>query len=112
MFKITNIDNNHTNIEIVKGNTFRQRIRIINDERLNYIPSAGDQIMFVVKSKYSDDKSLFEKQIPYDSMMLELKAKETAKMKTGNYVYYIKLIRHNADADTFIYGSFRILDSI
>ena len=55
---------------------------------------------------------LFEKKIPYDTLMLELKAKETEKMKTGNYVYYIKLIRHNADADTFIYGSFHVLDSL
>lgn len=105
-YTIKQINNNQTDISVIKGNTFRQKIRIQNDERLNYVPYPGDKITFVVKNKYTDENPLFEKRIPYDTLILELTAKETDMMRVGSYVYYIRLQKQDSDVDDFIFGHF------
>lgn len=108
MYTINKINNNEIDIQVVKGNTFREQIQILNDARLGYIPCPGDEIFFQVYNKYIDDTPIFEKKIPYDTLILELKANETAKMRIRNYVYKIKLIRQNGDVDDFIHGKFLV----
>lgn len=108
MYTVKEIDNNQTDIQIVRGNTFREQVRISNDARLAYVPEVADEIIFLVYNKYTDEKPLFEKHIPYDTMVLQLSAKETSRMKYGNYVYKIRLIRRNGDIDDFVHGNFQI----
>ena len=106
MFKIDTLSNNRVDIQVVKGNTFRKQIVIRDDARLAYIPCAADQIIFQVFNKYTDTTPVFEKLIPYDTMILELTAKETARMRINDYVYKIRLIRMNNDVDDVIVGNF------
>lgn len=108
MYSVNQINDNKADIRIVKGDTFRKDIMIINDDKLKYIPGVGDKIVFCVFNRYTDSTPIFEKEIRYDELILELKASETAKMKYGNYVYVIRLKRHNGDVDTFIHGSLTV----
>ena len=108
MYSLDVVNNNNINIRIIKGNTFREKVRIINDARLGYVPCAGDEVIFSVFNRYTDETPLFEKKIPYDTMVLELTAKETAKMRYGNYVFKIRLKRINNDVDDFMHGTFTV----
>lgn len=109
MYSTDVINNNEVDIRIVKGNTFIQQVRILTDARLGYIPGPGDEILFQVFNKYSDTTPLFEKKIPYDTLRLEISAKETAQMKINNYVYVIKLFQQNGIVDSFIHGAFNVV---
>ena len=106
MYTVNILSDNKIDIEIIKGNTFREQIRIINDARLGYVPSAGDEVLFQVFNKYSDDEPLFEKRIPYDTLVLDISAKETDRMKINNYVYRIRLIKQDFTVDDVIFGKF------
>lgn len=108
MYIVNEVDNHETNITIIKGDTFKELIRISDDARLTYVPEAADKIMFAVYNKYTDETPLFEKEIPYDTMVLQLSYKETSKMKYGKYVYKVKLIRKNCETDTFLHGQFNV----
>ena len=112
MYSINKVNNNKVDIQIVKGNTFREQIAIKNDARLSYVPCAGDDIIFSVFNKYTDANPIFEKKIPYDTLVLELTAKETSRMRIGDYVYKIRLVRMNTDTDDFLHGSLQIVGVI
>lgn len=112
MYTVNVVNNNQIDITIVKGNTFREQIRILNDARLSYVPCAGDEILFQVFNKYSDSAPLFEKKIPYDTLVLYLSAKETDKMRSNNYVYRIRLIKQDFTVDDVIYGKFIIKEGM
>ena len=68
--------------------------------------------MFSVYNKYTDPEPLYEKEIPYNTRILSLSAKETDKMKYCNFVYKIRLIRRNGDTDDFLFGKFIIESSV
>jgi len=70
MYVINEISKHQTDISIIKGDTFRELIRISDEARLTYVPEAADKIIFYVYNKYTDEKPLFEKEIPYNSMVL------------------------------------------
>ena len=89
MFQVDTISKNKTDISVVKGNTFRKNIKIRNDERLLFIPAVNDNIVFKVKRRYEDADPLFTKKIPYNTLLLELSAKETESMRLGSYVFVI-----------------------
>ena len=108
MYTVDKINDNEINIQVIKGNTFRQQFQILNDARLGYIPCPGDDIMFYVFNKYTDETPIYSKKIPYNTLLLELKAKETAKMRINDYVYKIRLNRQNGDVDDFIHGKFTV----
>ncbi len=106
------INNNKVDMSVIKGNTFRVQVKITNDARLSYIPCAGDVIMFSVFNKYTDVSPIYEKKIPYDTLLLDLNANETAKLRINDYVYRIRLIRQNGDVDDFLHGKFNVKEMI
>lgn len=91
---------------MTKGDTLRCQVtafRREGDEDVPYVPVDGDQIRFAMKRNYKDGTCLIKKDIPIDTMVLELLPKDTKRLSVGEYVYDIQLT-YGVDGavDTFI----------
>ena len=98
-----------TSITLTRGDTLRVKINITLDGE-EYIPTSGDTIRFAVKhpimnskqTAYKDIQPLLIKQIPYDTMILELEPSDTKTFDFGTYVYDIQITFSDGTVDTFI----------
>lgn len=106
------IDAKTNNITLVRGDYFPCNIAMTkNDEP--FIPTNGT-LRFAVKKKYADpdEKVLIIKQIPLDTMLLELESSDTKDLRFGEYVYDIEYTDVNGRPDTFIRAKFFIAEEV
>lgn len=101
------INNKTKKISLVRGDTLKVRIEILNDGNI-YTPQFGDTLRFAMKKDYSSSRILIHKSIPTDTLVLHLKPEDTKKLTFGEYVYDIEITFANGDVDTFITGKFEI----
>lgn len=99
-FKVRN-----TTIYLTRGDTFKAQITITNPDGTIYTPQEGDQIRFAMKEDVNDEECLIWRNIPIDTMILELDPGDTKELDYGTYVYDIQLTKANGDVDTFITAS-------
>lgn len=96
-------------IQLTRGDSFFAQISIKKDEE-EYIPQTGDYIRFALKrskllsdkSDYIDREPLILKEIPIDTMLLELEPEDTKGLPFGTYVYDIEITFEDGTVDTFI----------
>ena len=79
--------------ELTRGDTGLYSITLYDAEGSEYVPTADDTITFYMMKKDCDDldNSILIKDIPYDTMQLELLPSDTADLPTGSYAYRIRL---------------------
>lgn len=79
--------------QLTKGDTGLYSITLYDAEGNEYVPAEGDTITFYLLKKDCDDltESILVKDIPYDSMQLELLPSDTANLSIGTYAYRIRL---------------------
>ena len=98
-----------TSITLTRGDTLRVLINIFKDGQ-PYIPEQGDSVRFALKrnimnskrTEYKDIEPLILKNIPIDTMLLELEPQDTKPFDFGNYVYDIQITFEDGTVDTFI----------
>lgn len=98
-----------TSITLTRGDTLRVKINITLDGE-EYTPVNGDTIRFAVKhpvlnskqTEYKDTTPLILKDIPYDTLILELEPSDTKSLGFGTYVYDIQITFADGSVDTFI----------
>ena len=87
-----------TTITLTRGDSFSLQVNInVNGEP--YSPDPGDIIKFKLKrnlmdskrTQYLDEKPLICKQIPWNTMILELIPNDTKKLLFGEYVYDLEI---------------------
>ena len=78
-----------------------------------FVPTDGT-LRFAVKRKYTDDddKVLIVKQVPLDTMLLELESADTKDLRFGEYVYDIEYTDVNGRPDTFIRAKFLLAEEV
>ena len=65
----------------------------LKDESGNeYVPISGDKIYFRLKKSVTAKDILIEKEIPYDTRILQLNEEDTENLKFGTYCYEIELV--------------------
>lgn len=89
-------------IKMTRGDTFRATLEIEQADGTPYTPASGDEIRFAMKKNYEDQECLIEKEIPINTLVLEISPAETKDLSFGKYVYDIQLTHENGDVDTFI----------
>lgn len=96
------IDQKTNNITLVRGDYFACSISMIKGDE-PFVPTDGT-LRFAVKRKYTDDdaKVLIVKQVPLDTMLLELESADTKDLRFGEYVYDIEYTDPQGRPDTFI----------
>lgn len=114
-----------TTITLTRGDSFAtevgiKRIDEETGEKTDYTPVEGDQIRFAIKHKtmkpdgsdYMDDEPLLVKQIPYDSMILQLDPADTKELSFGKYAYDLEIVMANGWTDTFLEGTFVVAKEV
>lgn len=106
------IDAKTNNITLVRGDYFPCYIEMTKDGEA-FVPQVGS-LRFAVKKKYTDpdEKVLIVKQIPLDTMLLELESSDTKDLRFGEYVYDIEYTDVNGRPDTFIRAKFFLAEEV
>lgn len=100
-------------ITLTRGDTLLLKVnmeRTIDNQKEPYIPTSGDTVRFALKhitlnskkTDYKDAEPLILKDIPINTMILELQPNDTKSLDAGKYVYDIQITFANGRVDTFI----------
>lgn len=79
--------------EITRGDTAMFSVTLYDAEGTEYIPTEGETLTFYLMRKDCDDltEAILVKDIPVDTMQLELEPSDTRDLQTGSYAYRIRL---------------------
>ena len=106
-----NISN--STITMTRGDTLKVKVNIFDSEGKPYIPVEGDKIRFAVKRNYYDEKPLILKEIPFDTLLLQLEPKDTKDLKQPSELKYdIQITMNDGTVDTFIKGILNISEEV
>ena len=106
------IDGN--NITLTRGDSLTIQLSLTKDGE-TYTPSEGSSIRFAMKRKYTDpdENVLLVKDIPIDTLVLEIEPEDTKPLTMkSKYVYDIQLTDETGRVDTFIKGIFTIGEEV
>ena len=89
---------------MTRGDTMQAQVEIYDNEGQPYVPSEGDRVRFAMKekSKRSSSVVLLQKEIPINTLILQLDPQDTERFDFGEYGYDIELTKANGVVDTFI----------
>lgn len=102
------------NIILTRGDTLLLEIKMIKQGE-TYIPVEGETLRFAMKNKYSDpdQKVILVKNIPIDTLILELEPEDTKNLPMrSKYVYDIQFTDIDGRVDTFIKGTLTIEEEV
>lgn len=102
---------NGSTISLTRGDTFKCTVGI-SLNGIPHTPEVGDSIRFALKQDWNSNTVLLQKDIPLNTLRLELAPSDTKQMKFGRYVYDIQYTYANGDIDTFIRGSFMLTEEV
>ena len=96
-------------IYLTRGDTLQAQLIIKQDDN-TYTAVEGDSIRFALKksqfnsskTRYLDKEPLVLKNIPIDTMILQIDHQDTASLDFGKYDYDIEITMANGRVDTFI----------
>ncbi len=114
MFKV-----NGTDIWLTRGDTFVAQIEIKRNNT-TYTPVSTDTIRFALKhsamkldkTDYIDENPVLVKDIPYDTLVLQLVPTDTKTLGFGTYDYDIQITFTDGTVDTFISGTMVIMKEV
>ena len=89
-------------ISLTRGNSAQFTVDMFDSADNPYTPQAGDTVTFSLKRHKNDDDALIEKQIPTNTLELELLPSDTENLAYGSYFYFVTLKTLGGDVDTFI----------
>lgn len=95
---------------MTRGDTFIATITLTDKDGNEYTPLPGDSIRFALKHPeikpdrmgYVDDNPLILKQIPLDTLELQIDPIDTKPLAFGSYTYDIEITYSDGAVDTFI----------
>ena len=98
-----------TTIFLTRGDTLRVPV-VIKKGSDDYIPQDSETIRFALKrpcknctgDDYFEQEPLISKEIPVDTMILELTPGDTKELGFGTYVYDVSITLSDGSVDTFI----------
>lgn len=109
MYSIKNSD-----IFLTRGDSLFLQINLTKDGE-SYAPEEGSSVRFAMKAKYSDpdEKIVLVKQIPIDTMILEIKPDDTKNLPMKKtYVYDIELTDSLGHKYTFLFGTLTLGEEV
>lgn len=97
--------------EHTRGDTGLYTVSLYDEEGTEYIPDATETLTFYLMKKDCDDVSeaLLVKNIPTDTMQLELEPQDTENLAVGTYAYRVKLIDEYGHKYTVIKSKLKLI---
>ena len=82
-------------IELTRGDTMILEVTLQDEMGQSYTPIETDKVYFRLKRNATAKDMFVVKEIPTDTMILQLDAADTVNLKFGTYVYEIELVTSN-----------------
>ena len=100
---------NENKITLTRGDSLLAKVTMTRNGT-EYVPQPGEKVRFALnhktlkayKSDYTDEYPLIEKDIPTDTMLLQLDPDDTKNLSFGTYEYDIEITFADGYVDTFI----------
>lgn len=102
------------NITLTRGDTLLLQIKLTKQGE-PYVPEEGDSIRFAMKRKYTDSDSevILVKNIPMDTLILELKPEDTKNLPMqSKYVYDLQFTDATGRVNTFAQGTLLVTKEV
>ena len=108
-----------TTIFLTRGDTLRVQVDIAKDNE-PYVLGNDDKVRFALKrsamtidqTAYVDTEPLIRKNIPVDTLLLQLDPEDTKALPFGEYAYDLQLTTADGVVDTFIMGILRLTPEV
>lgn len=100
------------NIELTRGDSLFLNVGLTNQDGTPYVPAEGDHVRFALKKKYTDLECLILKQIPTETMVLELEPSDTKNLQFSSYDFDIELTDANDHVSTPILGTLKLTKEV
>lgn len=107
MLKITG-----NKISLTRGDTAFITVQMYNNDGDAFAPADDDTVYFNVKRRYSDSDTAIKKQVPTDTMVLELEPADTKSLQFADYVYEFEYTDSDGHVDTFLNGTLSITSEV
>jgi len=119
LFKVKKIKKQYYAITLTRGDTLRLKVGVIVDDA-EYTPQLGDTIRFAAKhnvfnktkTDYMDETPVIKKDIPYDTLLLQLDPEDTKHLGFGNYAFDVQITFMDGTVDTFIEGELHLTKEV
>lgn len=97
--------------ELTRGDTGMYSITLYDADGNEYIPDPNDTLTFYLMKKDCDDltEAILTKDIPTNTMQLELLPSDTASLDTGSYSYRIRLNDGNGHEWTVVKSKLKLI---
>ena len=89
-------------IIMTRGDTFKIKLYLTDNNGNTFTPSEGDVIRFAAKKRYSDPEPVIFITVPNDTLTLEIRPEDTKQLDFGTYVYDLQITFADGTVDTFI----------
>lgn len=99
------------NIELTRGDTGFFTISLTANDNTDYSPQEGDTLRFAMSKTYGGE-TLILKDIPTDSLILEIEPEDTKDLAFGKYVYDIEFKDSAGHVSTIILANFTITKEV
>lgn len=99
------------NISLTRGDTGVFTISLVDNNNVPYVPQAGDTLRFAMSKTYGSE-ILINKEIPIDTLILEIEPSDTKTLNFAPYVYDIQLTTNDGRVSTIIMGKFTITKEV
>ena len=103
-----------SDITLTRGDTLLLQVEINKDGKSVDLKQ-GESVRFAMKYRYTDpdEAVLIYKEIPLDTLILELKPEDTKPLKFNKtYVYDIQYTDIDGRVDTFITGTITLTEEV
>lgn len=102
------------NISLTRGDTGIFHISLVDKFGEAYTPEEGSTLRFAMSTKYYSQRSevLILKDIPIDTMELEIEPGDTKNLKAGTYKYDIELTDEVGHVSTVVMAKFSITEEV
>lgn len=97
--------------ELTRGDTGLYSITLYDSNGDQYIPAEGEALVFYLLNKNCDDVSeaILTKNIPIETMQLELEPSDTRDLAIGTYAYRIRVKDTAGHEWTVVKSSIKII---
>ena len=99
------------NIELTRGDTGLFTISLVNNNGTPYVPQLGDSLRFAMSRSFGKEVIL-TKQIPIETLTLEILPSDTSSLDFGKYVYDIQFTSSEGRVSTIIIANLTLTKEV
>lgn len=102
------------NISLTRGDTGLFTLDLTDEDGKPFVPSEGDKVRFAMSKKFGStrDETVILKDIPIDTLTIQIDPEDTKSLDFGSYNYDIEYTDAQGRVSTVIMAKFNITKEV